>query len=195
MISSIILAAGMSTRMGQPKALLDWGGQPLLAWEVDQLREAGVDEVIVVLGYRADDIYRAIKRVPCRTMLNPTYQFGRSGSVRIGAKAVNRDADAILVTNVDQPRPASFLKQLLAAHRPEAAITRPAVDARHGHPIVVAGRLRPEMMEVTEEGDGLLAVVRAHAGEIVDVPSDDLCLLDINTPDDYAIARRRFGLD
>ncbi|MYK25863.1 MAG: NTP transferase domain-containing protein, partial [Dehalococcoidia bacterium] len=50
MISSILLAAGMSTRMGQPKALLDWGGEPLICYQIRQLQEAGVDEVVVVLG-------------------------------------------------------------------------------------------------------------------------------------------------
>ncbi|MBK7725004.1 MAG: NTP transferase domain-containing protein [Dehalococcoidia bacterium] len=58
MISGIILAAGTSTRMGRPKALLDWGGQPLVCYQVRQLQEAGCDEVIVVLGHKADNISR-----------------------------------------------------------------------------------------------------------------------------------------
>src|SRR5688572_3577180 len=93
-ISSIVLAAGQSTRMGQPKALLDWGGEPLIAYQVKQLKEAGVDEVVVVLGYRSDDIHRKIGSLPCRVMLNARYQMGKANSLRIGAKAVDRDADA-----------------------------------------------------------------------------------------------------
>ncbi|OAI44574.1 hypothetical protein AYO38_00325 [bacterium SCGC AG-212-C10] len=194
MISSILLAAGMSTRMGQPKALLDWGGEPLVAYQVRQLREAGVDEVIVVLGHRADDIFRKMKGLPCRTMLNPLFFQGRAGSLRIGAKAVNRDADAIVVMNVDQPRTAEFLRDLIAAHKAGSAATRPAVDGKHGHPVVVAGALRTEMMAATDEAEGLNGVLKAHAGELADFPSDDRSFLDMNTPAEYEAAKGRFGL-
>lgn len=195
MISGLILAAGMSTRMGTPKALLDWGGEPLLAYQVNQLKEAGCDEVIVVLGHQADLIHRRVRALPCRVMLNPRYHSGRSGSLRIGVKAVNRDADTIVVVNVDQPCPASVIRSLLEAHRPEAAATRPVHDGRHGHPVVVSGRLRAEMLAVTDAQEGLRDVLNAHAGEIQDVPFDDRCLLDVNTPEDYAMARGRLGLD
>jgi len=194
MISSIVLAAGMSTRMGQPKALLDWGGEPLLAYQVRQLKEAGVDEVVVVLGHRSDDVHRKIGKLPCRVMFNARYQFGRAGSLRIGAKAVSREAEAIVVTSVDQPRPAAFLKQLIAAHTGAAAATRPACGGRHGHPVVVAGRLRTEMMEATDAEEGLQGVLRRHADELTDLPMTDLCTLDMNTPEDYQAALRTFGL-
>ena len=195
MISGIILAAGMSTRMGEPKALLDWGGEPLVIYQVRQLQEAGCDEVIVVLGHRADEVSRQMRALTCRTMLNPRYQHGRAGSVRIGAKAANRDADAILVADIDSPRPAEFLRTVIAGHRPESAITRPAWNGIHGHPIVVAGRLREELMAVNDESEGLLAVLRNHASEIGEVDAGELLDLGFNTPDEYQSARRRFGLD
>lgn len=185
----------MSTRMGKPKALLDWGGEPLVNFQVGQLLEAGCDEVIVVLGHKADDVSRQMRTQHCRTMLNPRYQHGRAGSLRIGAKAVNRDTDAILIMDVDTPRPAAFLKTLLEAHRPENAITRPVHTGTRGHPIVVAGRLREELMAVTDETEGLHAVLRAHPTEVGEVDAGDLLDLDFNTPDEYREARRRFGLD
>lgn len=195
MISSIVLAAGLSTRMGRPKALLDWGGQPLVAYHVQQLREAGADEVIVVLGYRADEIHRRMKGLPCRVMVNARYQMGRSGSLRIGAKAASRDADAIIVTSIDQPRPAEFLKRLVAAFNPERAGARPVHEGRHGHPVVLSGRLREELMNVDEDSEGLLAVIRAHASQLDEIETDGLLTVDINTPGDYEAARRRFGFD
>jgi len=194
MISSIVLAAGVSSRMGRPKALLDWGGKPLVVHQVEQLREAGVDEVIVVLGHRTDEIRRRLKDADCRVMSNPAYHAGRARSLQLGARAVNRDADAIVVVNVDQPRPASFYRDLIAAHQPEAAATRPEFDGHHGHPVIVAGRLRSEMMAATEEKQGLAGVLREHLGELASFPSTDLCLLDVNTPDDYARAIERFDL-
>ena len=180
--------------MGQSKALLDWGGEPLIAYQVKQLREAGVDEVIVVLGHQADDVHRKIGQLPCRVMLNPRFQMGRAGSLRIGAKAVSRDADAIVVTNVDQPRPAAFLRDLIAAHRIESAATRPTADGHRGHPVVVAGPLRPEMMEATDESGGLHGVLEAHNGNLADVEMDSLCHVDFNTPEEFEAARKRFGL-
>lgn len=195
MISGLVLAAGMSTRMGSQKALLDWGGESLIAYQIRQLREAGCDEVIVVLGHQADQVHRKIRRLPCRVMLNPRYHAGRSGSLRIGAKAVNRDAQAIVVVNVDQPCSADRIEALLAAHRPEVAATRPVCEGRHGHPVIVSGRLRPEMLLVGDDQEGLREILASHAQEIQDVPSDDRCLLDVNTPDDYARARRQLGLD
>jgi CTP:molybdopterin cytidylyltransferase MocA len=194
MISSIILAAGASTRMGTPKALLDWGGEPLICYEIRQLQEAGVDEVIVVLGHRSDEIRRTLAKIQCRVMNNPHFHAGRVRSLHIGAKAVNRDAEAIVVQNVDQPRPAAFLKALILAHREGAAATRPSVAGRHGHPVVVAGSLRSDLMAATDEEEGIRGVLRAHADAVTDVPCDDLCEVDINTLDDYQAALRRFGL-
>ncbi len=188
MIASILLAAGMSTRMGQPKALLDWGGEPLIRYQIRQLHEAGVDEVTVVLGYRADDIHRKLHGLTYRSVLNPVYQLGRAGSLRAGAKAVSREATAIVLLNVDQPRPADLIRSVLAAHSPAASATRPVCGDRHGHPVVLAGRLRGELLAATEDEHGLRGVLAAHVNEIVDVPSDERCLLDLNTPDEYEAA-------
>lgn len=195
MISGILLAAGMSTRMGEPKALLDWGGEPLVCYQVRQMQEAGCDEVIVVLGHKADDISRQMKTLRCRTMLNPRYQHGRAGSLRIGAKAANRDADLILIADIDAPRPAEFLRKLIEGHKPENAVTRPVHNGTRGHPIVVAGRLREELMAATDEAEGLHGVLRAHAAESGEVDAGDLLDLGFNTPEEYREARRRYGLE
>lgn len=194
MISSIVLAAGASTRMGEPKALLDWGGEPLLAYQVRQLREAGVDEVIVVLGHHGDDIHRKLRGVDCRVMLNTRYFLGRASSLRLGAKAVDRDADTIVIVNVDQPRPAEFLRALIAAHDPANAATRPSVGGQPGHPIVVSGRLREELLKAEEADEGLRGILHEHAGEMGEFPADAIARVDVNTPDDYRSAREAFGL-
>ncbi|MEO6398348.1 MAG: NTP transferase domain-containing protein, partial [Tepidiformaceae bacterium] len=161
-----------------------------------QLREAGADEVIVVLGHRGDEIQRGMRglNLECRVMFNPRFQIGRASSLRIGAKAVNREADSVIITSVDQPRPAAFIRSLAAAHSPERAGIRPIHNGHHGHPIVLSGRLREEMMAVTEEAGGLLAIVRAHAAELDELTMpDDLLGLDINTPAEYEAALKRFA--
>ena len=193
MISGIVLAAGTSTRMGQPKALLDWGGQPLICYQVQQLREAGADEVIVVLGHRSDDINRMMRRENCRVMNNPRYHTGRAGSIRIGAKAVNRDTDAGIIVNVDQPRPAEFLRALIAAHDPAKAATRPTFDGHSGHPVVVSGWLRPGLLEASDENDGLRGILRTHASELGEFVTSELAVLDVNTPEEYREAVSRYA--
>jgi molybdenum cofactor cytidylyltransferase len=194
MISSILLAAGFSSRMGSPKPLLDWGGQPLLSYQVAQLREAGCDEVIVVLGHRTDEVFRIVRNAKARFMFNAQYAHGRAGSLRIGAKAVNRDTDAIIIINVDQPRPADFLRTLIASHRPESAATQPSHGGHHGHPTIVAGRLRPELMAATEETLGLGGVLRAHATELGEYEAGELCHLDLNTRGEYDAAVAAMGV-
>lgn len=186
MISSIILAAGMSTRMGEPKALLDWHGEPLISYQVNQLKEAGADEVVVVLGHRADEISRPMRRLPVRIMLNPRYQMGRAGSLQIGAKAANRDADTIIILNVDQPRPASFIKNLLDEHAKSGKlITRPVYDGHGGHPVIVSGALREELMAASDATEGLRGILQRHSEQQHEVPSTELARLDLNTPEDY----------
>ena len=188
MIAGILLAAGMSTRMGEPKALLDWGGEPLVRYQVRQLREAGADEVVVVLGHRGDDVHREMRGLDCRTVLNATYQLGRAGSLRAGAKAVSREAETIVVLNVDQPRAAALIRAVIEARTPEAAAARPAHGGRHGHPVALAGRLRGELLEASEESGGLRGVLAAHADAIVDTPAGEECLLDLNTRAEYEAA-------
>ena len=194
MISSIVLAAGMSTRMGQPKALLNWAGEPLLAFQVRQLREAGCDEVIVVLGHRSDEIHRHIRRANCRVMLNPRFQMGRAGSLRIGAKAVNRDAEAIVVLNVDQPRPSALIRALIDSHKPEYAATRPSYEGHAGHPVVVSGWLRPELLDASDDEEGMRGILHRHQDQMHEIPAEASCLLDLNTPGDYEDALRAFGI-
>ena len=188
MIAGILLAAGMSTRMGEPKALLDWGGEPLVRYQVRQLREAGADEVVVVLGHRGDDVHREMRGLDCRTVLNATYQLGRAGSLRAGAKAVSREAETIVVLNVDQPRAAALIRAVIEARTPEAAAARPAHGGRHGHPVALAGRLRGELLEASEESGGLRGVLAAHADAIIDAPAGEECLLDLNTRAEYEAA-------
>jgi CTP:molybdopterin cytidylyltransferase MocA len=176
--------------MGSPKALADWHGEPLICYQVNQLKKAGVDEVIVVLGHRADEIQRQMRRLPCRVMLNPRYHMGRAGSLRIGAKAVNRDAESIVILNVDQPRPASLIRQLLERHSPGGQITRPVSGGRHGHPVIVPGTLREELMQANDESDGLKGIVENHASDIVNVAAGPVCLIDMNNPADLEAALR-----
>ena len=183
-IAAIILAAGESTRMGRPKQLLPWGGTTLLAWQVRQMREAGVDEVVVVLGHAAVEVRPAVPP-EARVVVNEAYRQGRASSLRCGAAAVSDDAGAVLVLSVDQPRPASLSRRLIERWREKGApIVSPRFPRRFGHPVLVDGSLLGE----------LRAVIDRHAAEAEALPvEDDRVDVDINTPADYEAALAAFA--
>lgn len=196
-VAAILLAAGLSTRMGTPKPLLAWDGRTLVEYQVAQLVAAGVGQVVVVTGHAGAEVQRVLAGNMARLVHNPRYAEGRAGSVRVGAAAVREPVTAVLTLNVDQPRPAELIRAIVATHLAGgAAITVPVWAGRRGHPPVFAGTLLPELRAVTEEGEGLRAVRRAHAAETREVDlGDPRVLVDINTPESYHEARRLFGLE
>ncbi|HEY9898527.1 MAG TPA: nucleotidyltransferase family protein [Pantanalinema sp.] len=183
-VAAVVTAAGFSSRMGSPKALLDWHGKPLLQHQMDGL--AGFGEVIVVLGHEAERIRSELRLgANCRVVVNPSYPQGRASSLRAGFEALATAPQAVLVVGVDQPFSAESLDLLLAAMEPETPIALPVAAGRRGHPALFAGRLLDELRRVTEEGEGLRAVVRSHPVREVPVSGP---FLDLNRPQDYAEA-------
>ena len=195
-VYALLLAAGESARMGQPKALLPWQGGTLLEFQVEQLLAGGIERVILVLGHEAERIRSALPGLPRTTIVvNPGYATGKTSSVRAGMDAIPADAAAALVLSVDQPRPAALTRRLRQAHETAGAlITVPAFGGRHGHPTIFARALFPEMREVTEETQGLRAVRHRHRAEThVLQTAIRAPLIDINTPEDYQAALAFFA--
>lgn len=190
-IVAILLAAGESRRMGRPKPLLEWEGLTLIEYQIRELRAAGADEVIAVLGARADEVQPAAERAGGRIVLNAAYREGRAGSIRAGAFAIRDRPDAIVLLSVDQPRGRSIIRTLLTTHlRQGNLITVPSYEGRRGHPAVLAGSLLDELRDVREETEGLRALMQRHTAERVEVPLPDASvLLDLNLPEDYNAAR------
>lgn len=191
-VVALLLAAGESTRMGRPKQLLEWDGGTLIEYQVRQLLAGGCDAVIAVLGHRADEIRPYAESAGARVAVNAAYREGRAGSIRTGAQALPPDTGAIVILNVDQPRPASLIRALIDAHRDRGnLITVPVYQGRRGHPAVIDGSLAGELAAVEEASEGLRAVMQRHAAERVEVPVDDpSALLDLNLPADYETARQ-----
>ncbi len=194
--AAIVLAAGRSERMQQPKALLPWGDGPLIAYQIAALAAAGCRPIIVVLGHDADAILPFVSHPAAEVVFNPRYAEGRASSLRAGAQAVPDETEAVVVLNVDQPRPSEVIARLLAEHEAAGApITQPAYRGRRGHPVVISAALLAELRQVTDESLGLRAVLRAHATETRLVPIDDpVVTVDLNTPEDVSTARPLFGL-
>jgi molybdenum cofactor cytidylyltransferase len=196
-VVALLLAAGESERMGTPKALLEWRGQPLLSHQIQQVQKSRVNECVVVVGKDAGRLLPLVHSTmrpgwKARPVYNPRYQEGKCASIQAGLTAIATPPDGILVASVDQPLDAGLLNALLRAAEAEwekcdaagrHGIIVPAFRGRPGHPPLFQGSLFAELMGVSEETQGLKAVVRRNPARVMHLPWDDPgILLNFNTP-------------
>lgn len=189
--AAIVTAAGLSSRMGRPKALLDWGGKPLLQHQLDALAEW--EQVVIVLGHEADRLAAAITPSPRQQLVHhPEFHLGRSTSLAAGAAALEGDPEAILIVGVDQPLDPSVLPILLSALESNKGIVIPTHAGRRGHPLLLGGDHLRRLRELAREPEGLRTLIQAHAEQVRLCPiSSPWTLLDMNEPGDYDMARSR----
>ena len=195
--TAILLAAGESERMGAPKALLRWRGRPLVSHQIRQIVKSRVSECVVVLGEDAERLepYLRTPMHPAwkvRSVTNPCPASGKTSSILAGLTTLTSRPDGILVVSVDQPVDHQLLDALLATaetewERNEPAgcrpIVIPAFQGRRGHPPIFSGALVGELMGITEESEGLKAVVRRRRERVLEMPwSNSDVLLNLNTP-------------
>ena len=194
MIAVVVLAAGKSTRFPGNKLLAPVRGEAMIRRVVREALESRADVVIVVLGHDAERVRGALEDLDggkLRLVFNQDYEAGMSSSIKAGVAAVKEEARAVLILPGDY-----------------ALITRGAVDAviekylegagrllvasfqgRRGHPLLIDRDLFDEVLQISEEEQGLRKVVRAHEGELVVVEAGGPgVLVDVDTPEDY----RRF---
>lgn len=198
-VSAILLAAGESTRMHMLKATLKWQGKPLIIYQLEQLLATDVNEIIVVLGYKADELASIIKswgfpmgKGMVRIVVNERYAQGRTTSIIKGVSALPK-TDAVMILSVDQPRPAAVLQRLIDAHT-KGRITTPAFGDKHGHPPIYDASLHDELLKITEATEGLKSVNKRHEKDIRYVPFDsDAVLVNLNRPEDYEKAHAKYG--
>jgi CTP:molybdopterin cytidylyltransferase MocA len=192
-LAAIILAAGESTRMGRPKALLsDLAGRPFVARVVRTFAEASIRDVIVVTGSQHVAIVEAIAAdgppVTPVFVVNTEPWLGQLASLQRGLDAAAAlDVDGVLVTPVDIPmaRPATVRELIRVWEQTRAPIVRPAVGDRHGHPVLF-DRAVFDALRCAPLALGARAVVHAWGDRLVNVAVDDEgCLIDIDTPADY----------
>lgn len=137
-VAAVVLAAGASTRMGAPKALLVWRGQPFVAHAIALARAVGAAPIVAVEGAHAipDELLGTAVRVK-----NDAWSLGPLGSLQAGLRLALADdppPQAVLVLSVDRPHVApKTVVALVAAHlREPTCVWQPSCDGRHGHPIV-----------------------------------------------------------
>jgi molybdenum cofactor cytidylyltransferase len=188
MVTGIILAAGASTRMGRPKALLPHPatGEPFLIYLVNVFRRGGTDEVIVV-GRPSDPLVRTeAEGAGAHFIHNPAPLRGQLSSLLTGIDLAERlGVQGVLVSPVDLPGITPAVVARLIAAAGSAAIIRPTHAGRSGHPIYFSRDVFAELRDA-DPALGARAVVRADASRVLDVPWEDAgILMDVDTPEDY----------
>jgi molybdenum cofactor cytidylyltransferase len=187
MIGAVILAAGRSRRMGRPKLLLPWRGQPLITHVVDQVLRSPVDQAVVVVGPDERRIPAALAGRAVSYAVNPRPEREMLGSVRCGLRALSPAWVAALIVLGDQPGiTAEVLAQLVGAFQTRPlGILVPVHGGRRGHPLLVTRRYRDEILSRYDEV-GLRGLLEAHADDVAEVQvAVPGVLVDIDTPEDY----------
>lgn len=183
---AIVPAAGSAERFGSAKLLADIGGVPLLERTVRSLLDGGVERAVVVLGpgeKEVRDKVPALGETRVQVALNRDPSRGMISSIQAGLRESN--GDPIVVLPGDMPYvTAATVALLLDAHRSREAIISPRFDGKRGHPVVIPGRLRDEILEADTRAT-LHEVLKRHASERVDIDVYDRGVLrDVDTPED-----------
>ncbi len=189
MICGIVLAAGRSRRMGQPKAFLRAGAVTFLEHAVRALSQGGCELVIVVTGPLDDETAREIAEeaavLDAGIAVNPHADSEQADSLRIALYALPPQTQAVVVAPVDVPDVSGALVRAVvqAWRKTGAPVAVPARDGKHGHPVLFSRGVFGELMR-TDLPEGARTVVHAFADTLATVPVDTLAA-DVDTPDDY----------
>jgi molybdenum cofactor cytidylyltransferase len=186
-ISGLVLGAGASSRFGQPKQLLPYGGSTLLGWVINQAERAtGLDEVIVVLGRAADEIREKVVFGNAKVAENPVFGEGCASSYRAGVGALDPRSDAIMILLGDQPGvdPETINRMAAEWRRGDGQIALASYQGRKGHPMLFAKPLFDKLVGL--HGDkAAWKLVDANPDLVRVIPFDRPFPEDINTLEDF----------
>lgn len=194
-IVGVVPAAGASSRMGTPKALLDAEGRSFVSAVVGALVGGGCDPVVVVVGPGQDEVARRAKAAGALVLENPDPGEGPITSVRLALSAVADGAGAIVLLPVDHARvrPETVAFLIEAWSRQDAPLALPVHEGKRGHPALLGRALFPRLVDPSLEG-GARTVVHEHLSGALLVEVDDPGVtLDIDTPEAYHAAFPRGG--
>jgi len=187
-LAAVVLAAGLSTRMGRSKMLLDWGDESVIEHVVTVIRDAGIKDVIVVVGRDRELIERALCDKHAKLVFNPRYdEDSMVLSLQVGIDALPKDIDAVMIVLGDQPQiQKEIVRELVAAwEKTKAGLVVPSYRRRRGHPWIIARSLWVEVMQILPPVT-LRDFLGQHAHQISYVKVDQESILkDIDTPDEY----------
>ncbi len=188
MISAIILAAGESKRMGQPKLLLQWGKLKVIEQVVTIFLKAGIEDILVITGAIREQVEKAIEQYPVRKIHNSDYATGEMlSSLQCALRAMTNQTQAALIGLGDQPQIQERSVRLIceAYQESRSSLVVPSFRMRRGHPWLVARSFWNEILDL-KPPESPRDFLNKYANEIryvdLDTPS---ILADLDTPEDY----------
>lgn len=193
MLSAIVLAAGESSRMGRPKALLPWRGLPFIEHVCAALRAAGVEDRVVVLGRASAEVLAAWRPAGEKVAVNPRPEEGQLSSLRAGLAAASPASEGYMVCLADQPTiaPSTYARIMEFWSSDKAALVVPrafrAADSRlkRGHPIIIPAAHKGLCFEGPLD-EGLHWVTHHPSVRAADLDVEDTEIIrDFDTPEDY----------
>jgi molybdenum cofactor cytidylyltransferase len=191
-IAGVVLAAGLSRRMGQAKLLMLVDGRAIVRHAVETVLAGGVDSVWVVTGPDVEPIQAALAGLDVQITVNPAPEEGQAGSVRVGIAALPPSVDAVLIALGDQPSLApSIIPALLAARRTSPKlIVAPRYRDGQGNPVVFKRQIFPELLRLTGD-QGARSIIQKEPARVEWVELDLPMPPDVDTPDDYEKIRAK----
>lgn len=184
---AVILAAGGSTRMGQPKQLLPIDGAPLVMRAVHAALASPVWPIVVVLGHAAEKIRPLLARVPLQIVVNPRWSEGLGSSLVSGIEILDQfstSLDGAMIALADQPHlSASAIRRLASAFIGKNGITAARYSRALGAPVIFGRSFFPELLALPPD-QGAQGLLRRHAATVTAVDLPELSV-DLDTPEDY----------
>ena len=197
MLAAVILAAGESRRMGEPKALVDFRGRTFLQRLLDATNHPRIGVTRVVLGARAEEIRAALKLDPAIVVENSNWQQGQLSSIQAAIRSLPAEqTEGMLLCPVDHPLISANVVATLIEQfdSTENQIILPTFHGRRGHPVIFRKNLYAELLAAPPDV-GARAVVWAHAPDVLEVPTEDQAVvLNLNDPEALRQAREREDL-
>jgi len=186
-VHGIVLAAGLSRRLGRPKQLLDIGGKPLVRHVVERCLASRLDAVWVVVGHQAGPVRDALDGLEVRIVFNPAFESGQASSLVAGLDDASDGADAVLIALGDQPfiEPV-VIDSLIEARRAHRVLIAMATygDDR-GHPVLFGHETFADLLDLTGDQGGR-SVIRKYHDRVAFVPSGASAVpLDVDTEEAY----------
>ena len=193
LVGAVVLAAGQSRRMGQPKMVLPWGHTTVIGQVVDTLHQAGTAEIVVVTGGARQEVELALQNSPAHTVFNPDYAAGDMlSSLQRGLRQLQQSRQpgglaAALVALGDQPQMLAATVRQVTGQFVDGCppLVAPSYQMRRGHPWLVRRDLWEAIFSLGP-GATLREFLQAHAGLIRYVEVDTPTILsDLDTREDY----------
>tara|TARA_B100002051_G_C16476488_1_gene505963 strand:+ start:53 stop:652 length:600 start_codon:yes stop_codon:yes gene_type:complete len=196
MISAIILAAGEGKRIGSTKALLNWGNENLINYQINSLSHKSITEKIVVVGSESENVKKAILRNEIKIAENNNYLSGKTSSIKKGISYIGNDQNDILLMAVDQPRTEDLINKVVDFHitNPlDKKISMPYKEGHGGHPIIFSNLFLDDLSKIKEESFGIREIIKNNSESIIRFKTTDFSSnIDINTSEDYKLFHNRF---